>query len=57
MNANGVTGTVHPQDDFIATWTNLTELYTACLEQDQIANRLPLQEQEFITRKRSGPCA
>jgi hypothetical protein len=57
MHANRITRTVHPQDDFIATWADLAELYTASLEQNQIADRLPLQEQEFVTRKRSGSCA
>jgi hypothetical protein len=58
LQVDSVTRSAHPQEHFIAVGAELGVFDVPGLNQDQVANRLPLDKQEFIAsegaRTRAG---
>lgn len=50
---NGITRSIHPQDNFVSVWTELSTLYTSRLKQHEVTDRLTLHKKDFVTREDS----
>ena len=44
MDADGITLTIHPQNNFTTVWAELSELDATGLDEHEVADRLPLHE-------------
>src|SRR5579863_10272439 len=51
MHTHRIAGSVHPEDDFISACAQLGEFDASTLDENHAADRLTLQEEEFVPGK------